>query len=362
MNLKEMNLRELDLKKFNKIYRRMFGLVAVVLALLLMLAVFIVFLLLRDSVFSVDSLSEHTALVVLIIVVCLLIISQGLTMFWLRRISKPSADISSVLARVAQGDFDVRVDTSGFKNEMLHLGNEINRMIEELGSIEVMRSDFVSNVSHEFRAPLSSIQGCVTLLSSPNISQEQQDEYFALLKEATRQLSSLVDNVLKLSRLESQNMPAQPKRFSLDEQLRRSVLLFEQQWSQKELELELELPECSYAGNEELLGQVWTNLIGNAVKFTGQGGKIGVRLEDKDPGYVAVTVYDTGEGMTEEVKKHIFEKFYQGDSSHRASGNGLGLALVKSICQLTGSRISVESEPGKGSAFTVKLPKGTETK
>ena len=304
-----------------------------------------------------DSISESTSLVVLIVVVCLLIISQVLTMFWLRRVSRPSAVISSVLARVAQGDFDVRVDTSDFKDEMLQLGNEINGMIGELGSIEVMRSDFVSNVSHEFRAPLSSIQGCVTLLSTPNISQEQQNEYFELLKESTRQLSSLVDNVLKLSRLESQNMLAQPESFSLDEQLRRSVLMFEQQWSQKELELELDLPECSYVGNEELLGQVWINLIGNAVKFTGQGGKIGVRLEDKEPEYITVTVYDDGEGMTEEVKKHIFEKFYQGDSSHRASGNGLGLALVKSICQLTGSQISVESEPGRGSAFTVRLPK-----
>lgn len=357
MNLKEVSLKELDLKKFNKIYRRMFGLVVIVLAMLLLLAIFIVFLLLRNSVFAVDSISESTSLVVLIVVVCLLIISQVLTMFWLRRVSRPSAVISSVLARVAQGDFDVRVDTSDFKDEMLQLGNEINGMIGELGSIEVMRSDFVSNVSHEFRAPLSSIQGCVTLLSTPNISQEQQNEYFELLKESTRQLSSLVDNVLKLSRLESQNMLAQPESFSLDEQLRRSVLMFEQQWSQKELELELDLPECSYVGNEELLGQVWINLIGNAVKFTGQGGKIGVRLEDKEPEYITVTVYDDGEGMTEEVKKHIFEKFYQGDSSHRASGNGLGLALVKSICQLTGSQISVESEPGKGSAFTVRLPK-----
>lgn len=357
MNLKEMSLKELDLKKFNKIYRRMFGLVAMVLVLLLLLAVFIVFLLLRDSVFDVDSISESTGLIVLIIVVCLLIISQGMSMFWIRRISRPSAAISSALAKVAVGDFDVRVDTSNFKGEMLQLGNEINRMIAELGSIEVMRSDFVSNVSHEFRAPLSSIQGCVTLLSTPNISQEQQDEYFELLKESTRQLSSLVDNVLKISRLESQNMLAQPKSFSLDEQLRRSVLMFEQQWSQKELELELDLPECSYVGNEELLGQVWINLIGNAVKFTGQGGKIGVRLEDKEPEFITVTVYDNGEGMTEEVKKHIFEKFYQGDSSHRASGNGLGLALVKSICQLTGSQISVESEPEKGSTFTVRLPK-----
>lgn len=357
MNLKEVNLKELDLKKFNKIYRRMFGLVVIVLAMLLLLAIFIVFLLLRNSVFAVDSISESTSLVVLIVVVCLLIISQVLTMFWLRRVSRPSAVISSVLARVAQGDFDVRVDTSDFKDEMLQLGNEINGMIGELGSIEVMRSDFVSNVSHEFRAPLSSIQGCVTLLSTPNISQEQQNEYFELLKESTRQLSSLVDNVLKLSRLESQNMLAQPESFSLDEQLRRSVLMFEQQWSQKELELELDLPECSYVGNEELLGQVWINLIGNAVKFTDQGGKIGVRLEDKEPEFIAVTVYDDGEGMTEEVKKHIFEKFYQGDSSHRASGNGLGLALVKSICQLTGSQISVESEPGRGSAFTVRLPK-----
>lgn len=347
----------MKLKSANKLYRRTLILVFAMFGMLVLLFLFIMFLLARTNLFGNEVISENTGLIVVACIVSLMILTQGITIYWSRRINRPVEIISKAVNRVAQGDFDVQINSSKFKNEMKGLADDLNKMINELKSIEVMRSDFVSNVSHEFRAPLSSIQGYVTLLSNPALTEEQRKDYFIKLAESTRQLTGLVDNVLKLSRLESQNIVSETKSFSLDEQLRRAVLMFEQQWSQKNIWLELELPECEYNGNEEMLNQMWLNLIGNAIKFTGENGKIGVSLDNSQKDFVTVTVSDNGIGMTDEVKAHIFEKFYQADSSRKAEGNGLGLALVKTIADLTGSTVTVESELGKGSTFTVRLPK-----
>lgn len=344
------------MNKINRAFRRTAFLVFFVLCMLVLLFLFLVFLLMRTSVFNIEIISENTALIVICVILFLLIVSQGVAVFWSHRITKPVKSISAVIAEVSKGNFDVQIDTSKFHDEIRDLGDNLNKMILELQSIEVMRSDFVSNVSHEFRAPLSAIQGYVTLLSNPSLSDEQRQEYFTLLSESTRDLSGLVDSVLKLSRLESQNIAPKSAPFRLDEQLRRVVLLFESQWAQKEIDLELDLPEYTYTGNAELLHQIWTNLFGNAVKYTPPHGKIGVRLCPENSGGARVEISDTGIGMNDEVKSHIFEKFYQGDSSHRAVGNGLGLALVQTACQLTGSSVSVESTEGVGSTFTVRLP------
>lgn len=344
------------LNKINRAFRRTAFLVFFVLCMLVLLFLFLVFLLMRTSVFNIEIISENTALIVICVILFLLIVSQGVAVFWSHRITKPVESISAVIAEVSKGNFDVQIDTSKFHDEIRNLGDNLNKMILELQSIEVMRSDFVSNVSHEFRAPLSAIQGYVTLLSNPALSDEQRKEYFTLLSESTRDLSGLVDSVLKLSRLESQNIAPKSAPFRLDEQLRRVVLLFESQWAQKDIDLELDLPEYTYTGNAELLHQIWTNLFGNAVKYTPPHGKIGVRLCPENDGSARVEISDTGIGMNDEVKSHIFEKFYQGDSSHRAIGNGLGLALVQTACQLTGSSVSVESTEGAGSTFTVRLP------
>ena len=344
-----------NIKLMRWVFTRMFALIFIALVVMIFLFVLIIHIAVVDDPLTRGVVEPHTWLIVAAAVLSLLIISQFVALLWINRITRPAEEISKAVEKVARGEFDVKIDCSGFKHEMLELGNNLNKMIEELNSIELMRSDFVSNVSHEFRAPLSTIQGYVTLLSSPQTTEEKKSEYFGLLRDSTRQLSSLVDNVLKLSRLESQNILPQKSLFSLDEQLRRGVLMFEREWSEKELELELELPECQYLGNAEMLSQVWTNLIGNAVKFSPQGGRIGVKLDDSRPEYISVSIWDTGEGMSPEVQKHIFEKFYQADTSRKSEGNGLGLALVKSICQLTDSEISVESRQGQGSCFTVRL-------
>lgn len=347
----------MKLKAFNKLYRRVLALVFTTFGLAVLLLLFLIFLLTRTNLFATEVISENTGLVVVLGVVSLMIIAQIITIVFVEWFIQPVRSMSDAINRIAQGDFDVVIDSSKFKKEMKEIADDLNKMAKELKSIEVMRSDFVSDVSHEFRAPLSAIQGYVTLLSNNNLTEEQRKDYFLKLSESTRRLTGLTDNVLRLSRLESQNIVAEPRLFSLDEQLRCAVLVFEQQWTEKNITPELDLPECEYIGNEELLNQMWLNLIGNAVKFSDENGKIGVRIDTADEDFVAVTVSDDGIGMTEDVKKHIFEKFYQADTSRRIEGNGLGLALVKTVADLTGSRIEVESEPGKGSVFTVKLPK-----
>lgn len=351
-------VKKQDYQQMRRVFRRIFMMMLILTLIVMGLVYAIIFTVMTRGHFpSTGIIGSKNGLIAIAVLLAVLFITQIVTVLWTKRITYPAEQISRVIAKVAEGDFDERVDTSDFKNEMLQVGNNVNTMIQELNSIEVMRSDFVSNVSHEFRAPLSSIQGYVTLLSNPQITDEQKNEYFEYLKESTRQLSSLVDNVLKLSRLQSQNIISQPVKFSLDEQLRRAVLMFEGQWSEKNLELDLDLPECEYFGSSELLSQVWINLIGNAVKFTPQDGKISVKIDLSGPESIDVIVEDSGEGMSEETRKHIFEKFYQGDSSRKSEGNGLGLALVKTICTLTGSEIQVESELGKGSRFTVALPR-----
>ena len=347
----------MKIKKFNKIYHRTLVLVIVAFSMSVLLFLFLIFLLARTSLFETEIISENTALIVVAFVLSLIIVSQVITFYWNYRINRPVEIFSDVINQVAQGNFEERIDSSKFKNEMKSLAEDINKMIVELRSIEVMRSDFVSNVSHEFRAPISAIQGYVTLLSNPSLTDDQRTEYFNKLSESTQQITGLVDNVLKLSRLESQNIVSEKKTFSLDEQLRRNVLLFEDRWQEKNIELDLELPECNYYGNENLLNQMWANLIGNAVKFSYDNGKIRISIDDSEKDFITVAVTDEGIGMSEEVKLHIFEKFYQGDTSHKSEGNGLGLALVKSVADLSGARISVESEPGKGTEFKVYLPR-----
>ena len=347
----------MKIKSFNKIYHRMLVLVVFSFSISVLLFLFLIFLLARTSLFETEIISENTGLIVIASVLSLVIVSQLIAFYWNYRVNRPVEILSDVINQIAQGNFEVKINSSKFKNEMKSLAEDLEKMVTELNSIEVMRSDFISNVSHEFRAPLSAIQGYVTLLSNTSLTDAQRTEYFNKLVESTNQITGLVDNILHLSKIESQNIVSEKKTFSLDEQLRRGVLLFEDIWQKKNIEPNLDLPECNYYGNEELLNRMWINLIGNAVKFSYENSKIKISIDDSNESVVMVVISDEGPGMTEEVKSHIFEKFYQGDTSHKSEGNGLGLALVKSIAELSGARIEVESEQGKGSTFTVILPR-----
>ncbi len=268
---------------------------------------------------------------------------------------RPIQDLIRALKQVASGDFSVRLPEDQGEKIIQDMNLNFNKMVRELNSINTLQSDFIQNVSHEFKTPLAAMEGYATLISEAADLPHELREYARRILDGTGQLSSLTGNILKLSKLENQQIISKKNHFLLDEQLRRIILSMEPVWSCKELEMDLDLPETDYYGNEELMLQFWTNLLSNAVKFTPKQGIISIRLK-KNADSVLVEFQDSGIGMTDEVKSHIFERFYQGDPSRSSQGNGLGLALVSKIVTLCGGTISVESEPDSGSRFLIQLP------
>ena len=231
-----------------------------------------------------------------------------------------------------------------------------NALVREMNRINNVTNDFVSSVSHEFKTPLTAIEGYAMLLQDTGLTQAERDEYLDKILYNTHRLSTLVGNILMLSKLENQSLSDQRSTFRLDEQLRQAVVMLEPQWEEKSLSFRAELDAVSVTACEPLLLQVWTNLIGNAIKFSEPGQELSLRLLDQTECAV-VSVMDHGCGMTPGVQARIFEKFYQGDSSRKAMGNGLGLPLVKRIVELSDGVIEVDSAPGQGSTFRVILPK-----
>ena len=272
----------------------------------------------------------------------------GRTMGTVRKLSEASK-------RVAKGDFNVQLDENVPIEEIRIMAQNFNLMVRELNNTEMLRSDFVENVSHEFKTPLASIEGYVTLLQNKKLTEEKRDEYMQKILANTKRLSTLTGNILLLSRLENRETEIKKEVYSLDEQLRQTILLVQDLWVSKDINLDIELEAVEYKGNVELLAQVWQNIFGNAVKFTENGGNIGIYLNKTAKG-VCVRIKDDGIGMNEETVKRVYEKFYQGERSHSVSGNGLGMALAKRIIDLHGGSISVTSAEGKGSEFTVELP------
>ena len=272
-------------------------------------------------------------------------------------VDRPVKIITEATEKIMQGDFSVRVapmhgaGMEGFNQ----IGMAINAMAGELSGTETLRTDFIANVSHELKTPLAVMGNYATMLQRPGITEEEKNEYAKAISEAARKLAQLITNILKLNKLENQQIFPQPQEFDLGEQLCECLLVFEDAWEGKNLEIETEIDDdVRIKSDPELLRLVWNNLISNAVKFTPEGGKIGVALQTEGS-TVTVSVRDTGCGMTPEVGKHIFEKFYQGDTSHATGGNGLGLALVKRVVDILGGEIGVESIYGQGSTFTVRL-------
>lgn len=243
-------------------------------------------------------------------------------------------------------------------NEFDVIIEDFNKMAEELSGTETLRTDFIANVSHELKTPLSVIQNYATILQTPDLPEEQRVACAKAITDATRRLSALITNILKLNRLENQQIFPQWSTYELSEQLCESLLAFEDAWERKNLKIETALDEAVFVrGDVELLSLVWNNLFSNAVKFTEPGGGVAVKLTAEGE-YAVVTVDDTGCGISQEAGRHIFEKFYQGDTSHAAQGNGLGLALIKRVVDIMGGEISVDSTVGQGSTFTVRLPRG----
>ncbi|MBR5617581.1 MAG: HAMP domain-containing histidine kinase [Oscillospiraceae bacterium] len=275
-----------------------------------------------------------------------------------RMVDRPVKQIMNALDQVMRGDFTVRIPPvkefageTGF-NEII---SAINKMTAELQGTETLRTDFIANVSHELKTPLAVIGNYATMLQQPDIGEADRMEYAKVVSHSCRRLAALVTNILKLNKLENQQIFPQPREFDLGEQICESLLTFEDVWEKKNLEIETHIQDdVRIKSDPELLSLVWNNLISNALKFTPEGGAVGVSLT-ADEKTVAVSVSDTGCGIDPETGKHIFEKFYQGDTSHATQGNGLGLALVKRVIDILQGEISVQSTPGQGSTFTVRI-------
>ena len=346
----------LDEKQFgntkmrNRLALSIFG----VLIAYVVLAVVLVAILLVFGV-SLSELSTPWTLLILLTLLCFFL-SMVASYFLMKKIFNPLEQISVAAGKVASGDFSPEISYQGEFEELERTFENFNRMVKELNSVEIMRNDFIADVSHEFKTPLAAITGYATLLQDTELSEEEKNEYIRKIFFNIEKLNDLTENILRLSKMEQQQFLDTPVTFRLDEQIREAIVLLEPKWSAKNLELDLELPETVYTGHSSLLFTVWTNLIGNAVKYTDNNGTIGVSVfEDKDS--VQVTVRDTGIGMSEETKTHIFDKFYQGDTSRKSQGNGLGLAICKEIVRKCNGEIFVESILGTGSAFLVKLNK-----
>ena len=273
-------------------------------------------------------------------------------------VDRPVKLISEAAEKMIQGDFSVRIPTlSKFIaddkfNEIIEC---INKMAEELAGVETLRTDFIANVSHEMKTPLTVMQNYGKLLEQDDLSDEKRKEYAKAITQACRRLSDMMTNILKLNRLENQQIYPKTEIYDLGEQLCESLLQYESVWESRNIEIEADIEEnISVCADRELLSLVWNNLFSNAFKFTNEGGKVSLSL-GAEADHAVVKVSDTGCGMSREIGEHIFEKFYQGDNSHATQGNGLGLALVKRVVDIMQAEIGVESTVGVGTTFTVKL-------
>ncbi|MFZ7102052.1 MAG: ATP-binding protein [Peptococcaceae bacterium] len=312
------------------------------------------FVLIHHEVISFSG-PGHPLIPIFMLLFTSVIVGTFISIFVGRKILKPITELSRATQAVAKGDFSVELDETYRVEEIREMVTNFNKMVQELDSIETFRNDFIVNVSHEFKTPLAAIEGYATLLQNKDLTEEEKADYAEMIIESARQLSTLSGNILIISKLENQEIVAQKSTFQLDEQIREALLLLETKWSEKDLELELNLRPLTYYGNEELLLQVWSNLFSNAIKFTPDKGMIMTTLTQSTE-WVTIVISDNGIGMTAEVQKHIFEKFYQADKTRYSEGNGLGLTLVKRIIDLCGGKIQVQSEYGQGTTFVIRLP------
>ena len=284
------------------------------------------------------------------------VLGGGLSIIMSRFFLRPVTRMGRAMERVAAGDFTVRLDNPGALGEMRDSYAHFNTMTRALAATETLQSDFISNVSHEFKTPINAIEGYAMLMQDAGNDPALQREYADKILLSTRRLSELVNNILLLSKVDNQTMPLEKHPYSLDEQLRRAILLLERKWTQKQIEWDVDMDEATYTGNESLMLHVWVNLLDNAIKFDPVGGEIRLRLHCEST-CIRITVSDNGPGIPKDQQSAIFERFYQADGSHKSEGNGLGLALARRIVRMCGGEISVSSEPGKGSCFTVELPR-----
>ena len=282
------------------------------------------------------------------------LIGLFVTSFLSRMFFDPIKKLREAMGKVADGDFSVELDTKSNSKEIQEIYSGFNLMTHELRATEILQTDFVSSASHEFKTPVSAITGYAALLSACDDLTDEHREYIDKILFNTKRLSALTGSILLLSKLENQEIPTNQSRFLVDEQIRQSIVALENQWEQKNIELDVDLCEAEYFGNELLMRHVWDNLISNAVKFSPECGTVRIHLEKK-LGRILFTVEDEGPGISEESLRHVFDKFYQADSVHKQEGSGLGLALVEKILKLEKGSVTAENRETGGCRFTVTL-------
>ena len=334
---------------------RMFVLILLVLCLLSAANVLIMEIFLNMEVFSIlASMGVGTYWVGMAFVAAIIIHQVSCAKF-----DKPMRRLSRAMRAVAQGDFTVTVEPVHKRSKFDYMDlmfEDFNRMVHELGSIETMKDDFIANVSHEIKTPLAVIRSYAGALQRDGLTGQERAEYAATIASASESLSTLISNILRLNKLENQEIVPNAAPYDLTRQLSDCALAHEAEWERKRIDFDAQLEErVMVLADENMLEIVFNNLIANAIKFTEPGGRVVLR-QQRDAGEVVVTISDTGCGMDAETMRHIFDRFYQGDTSHSGEGNGLGLALVKRVLDISGGRIEVRSAPGEGSEFTVRLP------
>ena len=336
------------------------GLVFAFLTMTMLLIVIAIVLLVQAGILQIGQSAPKTegflAIVALISIVAGTILAATVGRYPLR----PVNSIINALNRLAAGDFKTRLSFNGLLARhpvAIELTDSFNKMASELESTEMLRSDFINNFSHEFKTPIVSIAGFAKLLKKGNLSEDEQKEYLTIIEDESLRLSAMATNVLNMTRVENQSILTDMAEYNLSEQLRNCVLLLENKWSRKDLELNLDFEECQICASEELMKQVWVNLLDNAVKFTPECGSITVKILESDDS-ISVSVANTGSEIPPASRERIFQKFYQADESHATEGNGIGLAVVQKIVELHGGTVGAESQNGE-TTFTVSLPRRT---
>lgn len=347
--------KKLPLKKIKQVKRKDVG-----NAVKMFLLIFIALVMFSETTLAVINLffwkNQNVGAFVIPIAImpALAIILTGIIIYINNQTNKFTVKFVGAFDKVAHGEFGYQLEVPK-KGQLKSLFENFNKMSAELKSIQTLKDEFIHDFSHEFKTPIASINGFANLLLEGGLSEEEQRQYLKIIADESARLSTLSENTLMLNRLENQQIIGEVKPFRLDLQIKECVILLEREWSAKDIALSSDLFEAEIEGNASLLQQVWINLLNNAIKFTPEGGEINVSMSAED-NFICVSVRDNGIGMSAEVASHIFEKYYQGDSSHATRGNGLGLSIVRRIVTLSDGDVRVESKEGEGSAFIVKLP------
>lgn len=334
------------------------GIVIAMLIIAFTFAMLAVWALLETGI-AIDEDFLVDALIILLIFIGITILIFFVVILLLGKIPlKPVNQLINEMNRLSSGDFSARLHFGKVLSKhktFKEIEESFNELACELENTEMLRGDFVNNFSHEFKTPIVSISGLAKLVNKGNLTEEQKKAYLLAIEEESLRLANMATNVLNLTKVENQNILTDVKIINISEQIRTCVLLLENQWTKKDISLSLEFEEHEISANEELLKQVFINLLDNAIKFSPNGETVSVEIADNGS-FVSVSIKNGGKGIPVENQAKIFNKFYQADESHATKGNGIGLAIVKKIVELHEGHISVRSKDGE-TVFTVKLPK-----